>query len=790
MGLKEYRAKRDFKKTTEPRGGTASSAGGRYVIQKHDASRLHYDFRLELDGVLKSWAVPKGPSLDPGDKRLAVEVEDHPLEYGNFEGTIPQGEYGGGTVMLWDRGQWFPENDPHEGLAKGSLKFRLAGKRLKGSWALVRIRGRESGGKNNWLLIKHRDNEAAKKFKWNEDRVKSISSGRSMDEIAGGRSRVWKSNRPEKKAVKKKRVSAPAEPRRAAAPAADLNALPGARKAPMPDDFKPQLCHLVDTSPEGDKWIHELKFDGYRLLAFVKNGAVHLITRGNKDWTDKFKPIADALNRLAVDAAIFDGEVCAVRDDGRTDFQALQNAFKEKDTRGLVYFLFDLVYCNGYDLSATPLLHRKKALQQILAGAGKKSTLRYSDHIQGRGHEVFSNACRTHLEGIVSKKIDSAYEQRRSWNWVKVKCSYRQEFVIGGFTEPEGARTDFGALLVGIHDRKSGKLLYAGNVGTGFDAKLLRQLGARMRKLAREKSPFADLARAPHVTWIEPQLVGEVRFSEWTRDGRLRHPSFQGLREDKPAREVVREEREHVLSAPSGRKYMTRKESEAAAQQGATVQGVALTHPDRVVYPEQNITKLELAQYYEQVGPWMVPYVEGRPLSVVRCPQGRGRQCFYQKHVTDSLPDYIRGVKAKKDEEPYIVIDDAKGLVGLVQMGVLEFHPWGSREDDLERADYLTFDLDPGEGVTLKDVVQGALDLREVLAGLKLKSFLKTSGGKGYHVVVPLKPAVEWDRAKSFAHAVAGLVSEHRPNRYILNMNKAKRRGPFQHSGIRSLEFT
>jgi bifunctional non-homologous end joining protein LigD len=831
MSLREYKRKRDFSKTPEPAGAGVKSAPGRqFVVQKHAASRLHYDFRLELDGTLKSWAVPKGPSLDPSAKSLAVQVEDHPLNYATFEGVIPLGEYGGGTVMVWDHGTWEPEVDPSKGLKEGKLKFTLNGEKLHGSWALVRMGGKAGDDGKNWLLIKHKDDEAkaATKYDVVKREPRSVVSGREMDEIAMDADRVWSSNRNGSKKsngeTTSKSRSNQAHSTKASTngnlkkqsrfTARDLAKVPAARKAKLRSRFKPQLATLVSRIPEGENWLHELKFDGYRAIAIVKDGKVRLLSRNDNDWTAKFRPVADAVAQLPIKNAILDGEVVSLDKKGVSNFQQLQNVLRRGDAASLVYYLFDVPYLEGYDLTETPLVDRKEVLARLLLSTNPANdgTLRYSDHIVGHGENVLQQACRSAMEGVIAKRADSTYQQSRSPSWLKIKCLKQQEFVIGGFSKAEGTRVGFGALLLGYY--KDGELQYAGRVGTGFNTQSLKQLSRELKARKIDSSPFNTPmtgAERRGVTWVKPELVAEIEFAEWTDDGRLRHPSFQGLREDKPAGEVMREQPKSMaavekasrktrspgasaktsaadfdkLSPGKGatpsmsREAVTPRGKSGKSSEAIEVAGARLTNPARVLYPADGFTKRDVAEYYEKISDWILPYVAGRPLTLVRCPEGHTGECFYQKHLTGSMPDAVEGVmvKEKGKTDEYVMIRDVAGLVSLVQMGVLEMHPWPARRDNLERPDYLVFDLDPGEGVTWKDVVQGARDVRKRLEDVGLTTFLRTSGGKGLHVCVPIARRNDWDDVKQFAKSVADTMEREQPDRYIATMSKAKRRG-------------
>jgi len=720
MGLQTYKRKRDFSRTPEPRGKSLRKTAGRiYCIQKHAATRLHYDFRLEWGGVLLSWAVPKGPSLDPKDKRLAVHVEDHPVEYASFEGIIPKGEYGGGSVLLWDRGTWSEEGDVAAGLARGRLKFRLHGEKLRGAWMLVRMgRASEEDGKENWLLVKEKDEEADARGKRDivAERPESVASGRLMEEIGGGSERRWKSNRPARGSAARPRATS--APKRSPSAAPSASGIKGARKAALPERVHPQLATLVSEVPEGEEWLHELKYDGYRALCRVEEGGARFFTREGNDWTARFGDLAREAAELPVRRALLDGEVVVLQPDGTTSFQALQNVLSRENAGALVFYAFDLLYLDGYDLRGAVLGERKRLLEQLLPG--NSGAVRYSDHVVGNGSALYSRACEHKLEGIVSKRADRPYRSGRGRDWLKIKCLASQEFVIGGFTDPAGARKGLGSLLLGAYD-EGGALRYAGRVGTGFTDEMLRDLRARLEALEVEKPPFVNPPRgadARGAHWVEPRLVAAVEFTEWTRDGVLRHPTFRGLREDKRARAVVRER-------PAD-------EPQSASREGSSVAGVALTHPDRVLYPDAGITKLDLARYYESVAERILPYVRERPLTLVRCPDGHHKECFFQKHATESVPRAVGRLRLRegKGMATYLQVDSAEGLVSLVQIGVLELHPWGSHAGRIEQPDRMIFDLDPGPGVEWPSIVDGARRLRELLADLGLEAFAKTTGGK------------------------------------------------------------
>jgi bifunctional non-homologous end joining protein LigD len=726
MVLETYRSKRDFTRTREPEGLASLPPGRRFVIQKHDARRMHYDFRLELDGVLKSWAVPKGPPEKPGDRRLAVHVEDHPIDYGDFEGTIPEGEYGAGTVLVWDQGLWEPEGDAAAQYAKGKLRFCLKGQRLHGCWTLVRMGGEAAGkDRSNWLLIRRGEGEADDPYAEPE---RSVLSGRTLEEIATGGA---------------------------------MRGEPLGQDGPPPERLEPQLARLVEHPPRGDDWLFEIKFDGYRILARREAETVRLLSRNGKDWTERFRPIADAVAALPFHDGWLDGEVAILRPDGTTSFQDLQKAISEGRRGELVYLAFDLLHLDGRDLRGLPLAERKAALQSLLGEADNRpSPVRFSDHLRGQGEAFYRQACGLGLEGVIAKRADCPYRAGRGDDWRKIKCLMRQELVVGGFTEPAGSRQDLGALLVGHRDGDGG-LRYAGKVGTGLDDRTLKDLRRRLDGLLQDEAPFVDPPRGMKgVHWTRPALVAEVAFTGWTADGRLRHPSYQGLREDKDPAEVT---------------------LERAAPAAAAVAAVGLSNPDKVLYPDQGLTKRGLSDYYAAVAERMLPEVLDRPLMLMRCPQGRDGHCFFQKHAPDEIPAGLVGVDVSESGEQverYLALAEAAGLAALVQLGVLEIHLWGARRDRLERPDRMVFDLDPAEGLDWKLVVAAAREVRALLEDeLGLRTFLRTTGGKGLHLVVPLDRRQGWDEVKGFSRAVAERLAREAPDRYTATLSKRARKG-------------
>lgn len=793
--LADYVAKRDFSKTREPPAGKPRKRKKDdppiFVVQKHAATRLHWDFRLEMNGVLASWAVTKGPSLDPADKRLAVHTEDHPMDYAGFEGIIPKGEYGGGTVMLWDGGTWdlLEGEDPVAQVQKGKLDFVLHGQRMCGRWALVRMGGRKASdkGKDNWLLIKKKD-DAARPGEGEalvSVHMTSAVTDRSMDEIAREEREA-----PAVPAEKTKPRPKPAPGRQRKTRAADT-------AAALPAFVAPQLATREPRPPGGGAWIHEIKFDGYRMIGRLADGKASLLTRNGKDWTSRFKALADALAALPADSLMVDGEIVVLDDDGATDFGLLQEAIGDRKTDAIVFELFDCLFLDGDDLRDRPLVERKDRLRSLLEEAAQPDAplLRYSDHIDGAGPRVWEKACSMRLEGVVSKKRDAPYRSGRGKDWIKSKCIERQEFVIGGFTEPAKGGPGIGALAVGYHDAH-GALTYAGKVGTGYTEAVGKRLRAALEKKTRKTSPFTGggAAKERDIRWVSPDLVAEIEYAAWTREGILRHAAFKGLRDDKDAREVVLEppaetpedvafaETEDTAAPPDGAAPAPppRQPQAKGREDPLSFRGVRITSPERVVYPSQGLTKGQLAAYMDLVAEHMMPFVANRPLGLVRCPEGRGETCFFQRHPGMGLakPVTATPVEEKGKRRNHVMITDEAGLIGLAQSGVMEIHPWGARADDLAHPDVMILDLDPDPDLAFDTVKAAARDVRERLAALGLESFVKTTGGKGLHVVVPLlQRRNDWAEVKGFSHELAKRMAADAPDTYVAVMTKAKRKG-------------
>jgi len=779
MGLEDYRKKRDFSRTPEPAGEARPAAGSAYCIQKHAASRLHYDFRLELDGVLLSWAVPKGPSFDPREKRLAMRVEDHPVEYGSFEGVIPEGEYGAGAVVLWDRGTWEPVVDPGLALKKGELKFHLHGEKLAGKWALVRIKGDDPKA---WLLVKDRDEHARTpdQLEIVSARPESVVSGRGLAEVAAERDRLWHS-----KLVRPGGEVEPGGPGEGDGGARlRLADVVGAVRGTLPRTQPLALAMVVETPPDGDDWLHEIKHDGYRIVSRIEEGEVRLVSRNGKDWTKEFPQVARALGRLPAGTALLDGEVAAVLPSGATSFQALQRR-ASAGAAPLVYFAFDLLHLDGWDLRGAGVEERKEVLRRFLESA--PPVVRFSDHVRGQGPAFFEKAREAGLEGVVSKRVGSPYREGRGGDWRKAKCRLSQELVIGGWTLPSDGRASIGALLVGFYE--DGQLVYAGKVGSGFSERLIGDLQRRLEARRRETCPFArppaELRQAVH--WVEPDLVAQVELSEWTDEGRMRHPVFLGLRDDRDARHVVRErpgtvEGGGVDTIAAGRPWeaLRRHATRTRAVDGEEVVdilGVRLTHPDRVYYPDLGFTKVDLAFYYVTIADAVLPHLAGRPLTLVRCPDGIGGETFYQKHPGFWTPPQVRRLSVPGETEEYLYIDSVPGLVALAQVGILEIHPWNSRASHLEQPDQVIFDLDPDESLPFSSVAAAARRVRALLTERGLESFVKTTGGKGLHVCVPLEPVHGWEELEEFTRAVAQRLARDEPGTFTASMPKSRRKG-------------
>lgn len=733
--LSEYKAKRRFDRTPEPKGRKGRRTGRLYTIQKHDARRLHYDLRLELDGVLKSWAVTKGPSLNPATKRLAVRVEDHPLDYARFEGTIPEGNYGAGTVLLWDQGKWDPIGDPHDGLASGKLVFRLDGQRLHGRWALVRFHGRERSKRENWLLIKEHDEAATGDDGITDDAMTSVASGRDLKAIEAAPDAVWESERPKQSRRNRKR-----------------------RRGPTPEFVPVALATLVDALPSSSDWLFEVKFDGYRALAATSGDDVRIYTRNGNDWTNRYPAIVRALAGLDLDRALLDGEVVAVDSEGRSDFGLLQQALQQR-RGGLVFFAFDLLSLAGKDLRNEPLVRRKEKLRALLADVPRSGPIAYADHLTAGGEAFLRTLCEKRFEGVIAKRANAPYRPGRGGAWLKIKCRNEREFVMIGWS-PSDAGRSFSSILLAQYD--GGTLRYAGRVGTGFSQDDLAALADRFRSLTR-KDPPSDAAIPKSVRrsaqWLEPELVATIAFAELTRDGIVRQGRFIGLREDKPATAVERE---------------TTKPLRVVTERA----DLALTHPDKVLYPGSNLTKRDVAAYLEAASGRMLPHLKDRPVSLLRCPDGLSGECFFQRHPGRGTPSEFRRIEAEeKHGKPvtYLAIDDTAGLLAAAQIGVLEFHIWGVQADDLDHPDRIVFDLDPDPSIPFARVRDAAFHMRAALQALGLESFPLLTGGKGVHVVVPVARRHPWPVIKQFSKSLAERFATEAPDLYVANIRKAQR---------------
>ena len=732
--LNEYNEKRNFESTLEPEGKEEGSEESlRFVVQHHLARSEHYDLRLEWNGVLLSWAVPKGPSYDTHHKRLAIHVEDHPLEYRNFEGTIPKGEYGGGVVMLWDEGYWEPYVNVDEGLNKGMLKFILKGRRLKGKWALIRLKGKIGETKDNWLLLKEKDEYVKDENGISEFNI-SIRTGRTMSEIEEGKNEKFTKN-----------------------PFCTAEA---------------QLAKLVRTIPKGDDWLYELKYDGYRILAFVEGNNARLVTRNGNDLTKRFYEISSSLVEIAKGRAfISDGEMVITDSSGKTDFQALQNYLKNRKSQNLTYIVFDILSLDGMDIREYPLIKRKEMLEELMKDAPK--SIYYSRHVSGYGKESFDAACAGGMEGIIGKKADSIYSGTRNGDWIKMKCDKRQEFVIGGYTLSDKRISGVSSLLLGIYEGE--ELIYAGRAGTGISENDMKILEKKFENIKRTESPFKQVPKTranEKLIWLEPELAAEIKFAEWTEENLLRHASFKGLRTDKEPKDIRREKAEEIHA------YEEEK-TMSAKSRDIIIEGVKISNPDKVIFNAPEITKEDVVRYYSKVAVRMLPYVKHRILTIVRCPKGVSKSCFYKKHPGPGIKGIVTlpVAAAGNETEEYYYIENITGLISEAQMGTLEFHIWGSNVRKLEMPDMMVFDLDPDEGMDLSRVRQGVLDIKSILDELSLNSYLKTSGGKGYHVVVPLKPSADWERFRDFAKQVAEVMENKWPERYTSNVRKVNRKG-------------
>ena len=799
--LAKYQAKRDFKLTPEPAGNAGKNVSGSkqsrlaFVIQKHAASRLHYDFRLEWNGVLKSWAVAKGPSYNPKDKRLAIQVEDHPLEYGSFEGIIPRGQYGGGTVMLWDRGTWEPIGDAETGLRDGNLKFVLHGEKLHGRWVLVRMAGKFANqSKLSWLLIKEHDGDELENgdAAITDKAPNSVLSGRDLEAIGNAKEAVWDSNAWDGRAADANVIAKPRKSGKAGSHKNQAVRLTHLPRESLPSFVSPQLASMARSSPSGEDRIHELKLDGYRIQARIDHKArrpVQLFTRTALDWTARLQTIAEAIEALPVHSALLDGELIVLDDNGTSSFARLQAAFQEGERYPLLYFVFDLLHLDGHNLRGLPLLKRKEILQQVLAGLPSDESIRISEHVTGDGKIVFDKACGLGAEGIISKLAEDKYISGRGNSWLKHKCYREQEFVIGGYTLPSNGIHGVGALLLGYYKDK--QFIYAGRTGTGFTQKIHRLMRDRLESIQNKTSPFtavpSGITRGVH--WVKPQLVAQITFANWTADNLVRQAAFKGLREDKPARDVRREEERQVsLKERNAKDEPTPARSKAAGAHKLSANktslapfAIHLTHPEKVLDDKSGLTKDQLAHYYAIIAPHMLPHIAGRPLSLVRCMNGTSKPCFFQKHANETLPDDIESVdivdKKAGNAEPYITLSTSKALAELAQLNVLEIHSWGSKNDSIEKPDRIVIDLDPDEAIAWRTLASAAAEVRQRMKSAGLEPFLKSTGGKGLHVEARIKPDHDWASVKDFTHRMVLSMEKDNPSLYLTRMTKAARKG-------------
>ncbi|RMM47724.1 ATP-dependent DNA ligase [Pseudomonas syringae pv. aptata] len=775
----EYTRKRNFAITSEPaeskRKGKGKSQPGAlgFVIQKHDARNLHYDFRLELDGTLKSWAVPKGPSLDPTQKRLAVHVEDHPLDYAGFEGSIPQGQYGGGDVIVWDRGVWQPHGDAQKTYAEGKLKFTLVGEKLSGDWALVRTRLKGSGSKEQWLLIKEKDDIArpAAEYDITQEQPQSVISGAHV-----GAER----STPKKSAASAANGKAKASTSKSKAPTPAAKPTRRKAKSAFPDTLSPQLATLVEAPPAGD-WLYEIKFDGYRMLTRIEGDDVRLFTRNGHDWTERLPELVKAFKGMKLRDSWFDGEVVVLDEQGLPDFQGLQNAFDAGNSKDILYYLFDMPFLSAEDLREVPLEQRRDALKHVL-DAQKSRLLRYSDAFQAGHQDIVASAAAMGLEGVIGKRAGSAYVSKRNADWIKLKCRLRQEFVVVGYTAPQGSRSAFGALLLAVNAGEDG-LVYAGRVGTGFTEVSLEQLHKQLKKLQRKDSPLAknlSASQARGVQWVEPKLVCETEFAQWTREGIVRQAAFVGLRNDKPAKDVVREDAQPAkVASQTPTKTAAPQARKKAAQGKVDVAGTGVSHPDRIIDSKPGTSKIELAQFYESIADWILPYLNKRPVALLRCPEGIDGEQFFQKHAEHLAIPHIRQLDRALDpgHAALMEIDSLPALIGAAQMGAIELHTWGATRDRIETPDHFVLDLDPDPALPWRSMIEATQMVLAVLEELGLEAFLKTSGGKGMHIIVPLARQADWDTVKAFAKAIAEFASRQLPERFTATMGPKNRVG-------------